>query len=152
MESEQKRGKMDNQESGAKDRLLPDALQLKSVMQKTIELLGRKLNSEQIKEIAQVFQTLCWNFKDYDFQGYLLLDEHGQIRYLPSLSSEPDATITLSTSTLHDAAYGKTTFGTAFVMGKLKVKGISALKLRNFIPLLKPFLESYREAWEAFHE
>jgi len=142
---------MDNQESEAKDKLLPDALQLESVMQQTIELLGRKLKSEQIQEIAQVFQTICWNFKDRDFQVYLLLDESGQIQLITDVSGVPDATITLDTSTLHDAAYGKTTFGTAFVMGKLKVEGIPALKLRKFIPLLKPFLESYREAWEAFH-
>jgi putative sterol carrier protein len=112
--------------------------------------LGQKLKPEQIEEIAQVFRTLCWDFKDRSFQAWFLL-EKGKIQLITDDSRVPDATITLDSSTLHDAAYGKTTFGAAFVMGKLKVKGIPALKLRKFIPLLKPFLESYREAWEGYH-
>jgi hypothetical protein len=79
------------------------------------------------------------------------LNERGEIRIIPKVADKPDVIVTLDASALHDSAYGKTTFGTAFVMGKLKVKGIPALKLRKFIPLLKPFLESYREAWEAYH-
>ena len=143
---------MPQQRTELKDKFLPNAQQLQMVMPQAIELLSRKLKPEQIREIAQVFQTLSWDFKDCALQVYLLLDEAGEIRYVPDISAMPDATVTLDASTLHDAAYGKTTFGLAFVMGKLKIKGISALKLTKFIPLLEPFLESYREAWEAYHE
>ena len=143
---------MHNQGVEPGDKLLPGISQLESVMEQAIGLLGQKLKPPQIQEISQVFRTLCWSFKDCALQFYLLLDERGEIKYVPEISGIPDVTITLDVSTLHDSAYGKTTFGTAFVMGKLKVKGIPALKLGKFIPLLTPFLESYREAWEAYHE
>jgi len=151
-EDKLKEGKMPHQRAEREDKLLPNAQQLEGVIQQAIELLGRKLKPEQIREIAKVFQTLCWDFRDSALQICLSLDEGGRIKYVPNISGTPDATVTLDASTLHNSAYGKTTFGLAFVTGKLKVKGVPALKLTKFIPLLKPFLESYREAWEAYHE
>lgn len=143
---------MHTENTEPKDKYLPDALQFELVLQQTIELLGQKLEPAQVHEMGQVFRTLSWNFRDRAFQVYLLLNEKDEIKYARDISGIPDVTITLDASILHDSAYGRTTFGTAFVMGKLKVKGIPALKLNKFIPLLKPFLESYRQAWEAYHE
>ena len=143
---------MYNREVETKDNSILGEVQLKSVIRRTIELLDQRLNKEQTEEIAQVFQILCWNFKDLNLKVYLLLGEKGVIKYATHVNGEPDAIITLDSTTLHNSAYNRTTLGTAFVMGKLKIKGIPALRLRKFIPLLKPFLESYREAWEAHCE
>jgi alkyl sulfatase BDS1-like metallo-beta-lactamase superfamily hydrolase len=143
---------MDNRRVETKGNSIPSKVQLKSVLKRTIERMNHRLNPEKIKEIAQVFQIFCWNFKDKNQKAYLLLDKKGVIKYATRFDGEPDAIITLDSIILHNAAYNKTTLGTAFVMGKLKVKGISALRLRKFIPLLKPFLESYREAWEVYCE
>lgn len=143
---------MKDKKTRSKDMPMPNAQQLETVMQRTIELVGQKLKAEQIKEIAKVFPTLCWNFKDYALEVYILLDEKGNIKYTPDSVGTHGASITMDTATLHGSAYGKTTFGRAFITGKLKIKGVPALKLTKFMPLLNPFLESYREAWEAYNE
>jgi hypothetical protein len=38
------------------------------------------------------------------------------------------------------------------LMGKLRVSGISVLHLGKFAPLLKPFQNSYRQAWTEVNE
>lgn len=136
----------------SKDKVMPNVLQLQAVMQQTIELVGQKLKAEQIREIASVFPTLCWNFKDCTLEVYILLDDKGNMKYTSDSAGIDGASITMDTATLHNSAYGKTSFGRAFITGKLKIKGVPALKLKKFMPLLNPFLESYREAWEAYNE
>ena len=143
---------MFHQEAKSKAELLPNAHQLQEVMQRTISLLAQKLSQEKIQEISQAFHSLCWDFKDHGIQVYLSISEAGQIKYVPDISTKPDVTVTLNASTLHDSAYGKTTFGLAFITGKLKLKGVPALKVTKFAPLLKPFLESYRQTWEEYRE
>jgi len=143
---------MQSKMSNSKNNHMPNEQQLQAVMQQTIELLGQKLKAEQIQEIAKVFPTLCWNFKDYTLEVHLILNEQGNIRYTPDSNGIHGPMITMDTATLHNSAYGRTSFGRAFITGKLKIKGVPALKLTKFMPLLNPFLESYREAWEAYHE
>jgi len=143
---------MKDQTAKSKDIVMPNAQQLKTIMQRTIELVGQKLKVEQIREIAKVFPTLCWYFKDCALEIYILLDENGNIKYTPDSPGIHGASITMDTTTLHNSAYGRTSFGRAFITGKLKIKGVPALKLTKFMPLLNPFLDSYREAWEAYNE
>lgn len=143
---------MKDRTAKSKDNVMPNAQQLQSVMQRTIELVGQKLKAEQIREIAKVFPTLCWNFKDCALEVYILLEEKGNLTYTPDSVGAHGASITMDTATLHNSAYGKALFGRAFITGKLKIKGVPALKLTKFMPLLNPFLESYKEAWEAYNE
>lgn len=134
------------------ERTLPSRHQFPMVMERTINLVGGKIPQEKIRQVAQVFQTLCWDFKDYAIQAYFLVDGDGRVDYASTVPTAPDATITLDARVLHDSAFGRTSLGLAFITGKLRVKGIPALKLNKFVPLLEPFLESYRQAWEEFHE
>jgi hypothetical protein len=62
-----------------------------------------------------------------------------------------DSVIAMDAVTFHKTAYGAANFGTALLMGKLSITGISALTLTGFTPLLRPFLDSYRQACAEFH-
>jgi len=130
----------------------PSPERFPAVMQRTISLVGEKLPPEQIRQVAQVFHSLCWEFPDYGLRAYFLVWEDGRVGYAATLDGEADATIAMDARTFHQAAFGTASFAQAFLTGKLRVKGIPALKLTRFIPLLQPFLESYKQAWEELHD
>lgn len=126
--------------------------QLRPILRRAIELLNEKLAPEQVRQMAAAFRTVCWEFKDVDVTMYLVLDgAEPAIRFAPSIEGDPQMAIGMESATLHDAAWERTSFGAAFISGKLKIKGLHPLKLTKFVPLLKPFLASYREAEEEFH-
>ena len=58
----------------------------------------------------------------------------------------PPFTVRMSRETLEDAAFGRRSLGTAFLSGRIHVRGMNPLRLREFIMLVDPLLESYREA------
>jgi len=128
---------------------LSSGKEFEKVLKETIERLNKKLTQEQIQGLAGAFQTVCWEFPDQSIKMILIINKHNpSIKYATSIDGKPQMSISTDTSVLDDAAYGRTSFGIAFITGKLKVKGLHPLKLRQFIPLLKPFLESYREVME----
>ena len=130
---------------------LPDPQRFPAVMERTIQLVGQNVPRDKLQEVATVFHTLCWEFRDYGVKTYFLVSDAGEVDSSQEWSGAVDSVITMDARTFHDAAFGKTNFGTAFLMGKLRVKGIPALKLGKFTPLLKPFLDSYQQACEEFH-
>lgn len=130
---------------------LPNPEQLWPILRRAIELLNDKLAPELIRQMAAAFRRVRWELKDVDVTMYLVLDDaEPAIRFAPSIEGDPQMVIGMESATLHDAAWGRTSFGAAFISGKLKVKGLHPLKLTKFVPLLKPFLASYCEAEEEF--
>ena len=128
---------------------LPTGKNFENVLKETIERVNKKLTQAQIQGLAGAFQTLYWEFPDLSMAMRLIVTKQGLFPSFPtSIVEEPHMRITTDSSVLNDAAFERTSFGIAFITGKLKVKGLHPLKLRKFIPLLKPFLESYREATE----
>ena len=130
---------------------LPDPQRFPAVMERTIQLVGQNVPRDTLQEVAKVFHTLCWEFRDYGVKTYFLVSDAGEVDSAQEWSGAVDSVITMDARTFHDAAFGKANFGTAFLMGKLQVKGIPALKLGKFTPLLKPFLDSYQQACEESH-
>ena len=123
--------------------------ELRNALRRTVELLNQKLDAPQLERIAAAFQTVRWEFDDLAMAVHLVSDQSGPaLRFAPSIDGNPSITIGMSSTTLNDAAWGRTSFGTAFITGKLKVKGLHPLKLSKFAGMLDPFLASYREARE----
>lgn len=120
----------------------------RGLMHRTIALVGQKMTRETLQAVSQVFQVMRWDFKDLGTSIFFLLSSDGAVRSADAHESEAQSTLQIDARTFHDAAYGRTSLGTAFLLGRLKVRGIPALKLGKFTPLLKPFLESYRQACE----
>ena len=127
--------------------------ELQNALRRTVELLNEKLDAPQLERIAAAFQTVRWEFDDLAMAVHLVSDQSGPgLRFAPSVDGNPSITIGMSSTTLNDAAWGRTSFGTAFITGKLKVKGLHPLKLSKFAGMLDPFLASYREAREEVHD
>ena len=130
---------------------LPEPSSFLGVMERTIQLVGNSMPRETLQKVAQVFHTLRWEFQDYGVQVYFLVNDAGEVSCARDWPGPVDSVIVMDASTFHNAAYGKTNFGTALLMGKLRIKGVSPLSLSKFTPLLKPFLDSYQQACSEFN-
>ncbi|MEE9199781.1 MAG: SCP2 sterol-binding domain-containing protein [Dehalococcoidia bacterium] len=119
------------------------------VMEKTLELTGQKVPTKTVQGLAKIFTSLCWEFPDYGLSIYTLLDEEGRFSYVESIEGEADAQITMKAEQLHSVVYGRANLPKMFLTGKIKVRGLPRLKLFKFVPLLGPFLDSYKEACEG---
>jgi len=130
---------------------VPDAQHFPAIMRRTIEHVGDRLPVEQRRELAAVFRSLCWEFPDYGVKSYFLFDDEAEVTYDDALpgGGAPDASVRMNAKTLHDVATGRTSFALAFVMGRLRVRGIPVRKLSRFTPLVDPFLDCYRDALNA---
>jgi len=132
---------------------LPCAIRFTRVFHHAIQLLRDKLTTEQKSRVAAVLPTVRWNFEDIDLVVDLQLRQD-----LPDISiarqavRDPAMQITINRETLHDSAWGRTSFGAAFLSGDLRIHGLPPLALTRFIPLMKHMLASYREALEQFDE
>ena len=134
-----------------RDESLPEAQSFPQVMQRTIQLVGHTVPRETLQKVAQVFNSLRWDFKDYGIQIYFLVNEAGEVSCATNWEDPVDSVIAMDAATFHQAAYGKSNLGSALLMGKLHIEGISPLSLSKFTPLLKPFLDSYRQACAEFY-
>ena len=131
---------------------MPGPQEFTGVMRRTIQLVSTNVPRSTLQKIAELLHTLRWEFKDYGVKIYFLVDDRGDVDCATEWSGPVDSVITMDASTFHNAAFGKANFGTAMLMGKLQVKGISPLKLGKFSSLLKPFLDSYRQACGELHD
>ncbi|PKB66903.1 MAG: hypothetical protein BZY81_06055 [SAR202 cluster bacterium Io17-Chloro-G4] len=131
---------------------MPGPQDFPGVMCRTIQLVGINIPRTTLQKVAELFHTLLWEFKDYGIQIYFLLNDQGNVDSTTEWSGQVDSVVTMDASTFHKAAFGKANFGAAMVMGKLRVQGISPLKLGKFTTLLKPFLDSYRQACGELHD
>ena len=133
------------------DESLPGAQSFPQIMQRTIQLVGCNVPRSTLQKVAQVFRSLRWDFPDYGLQIYFLVSEAGDVSCATDWQGPVDSVCAMDAETFHKAAYGKTNLGTALLMGKVRIEGISALSLGKFTPLLKPFLDSYRQACTEYH-
>jgi hypothetical protein len=117
-------------------------------MEKTLELTSQKMPAKSIKKLAQIFNTLCWEFPDYNLFLYSALDDEGRFSPLESIEGESDAQITMDAERLLIVVYGRGNLPKMFFSGQIKIRGLPKFKLIKFVPLLGPFLESYKEACE----
>ena len=130
---------------------LPEPLSFLGVMERTIQLVGNNMPRETLQKVAQVFHTLRWDFQDHGVQVYFLVNDAGEVSCARDWTGPVDSVIVMDAATFHNAAYGNAHFGTALLMGKLRIKGVSPLSLSKFTPLLKPFLDSYQQACSEFN-
>ena len=134
------------------DEPLPDAQSFLGVMERTIDLLGTNVSRSDIQRVAEALHALRWEFRDYGIQVHVLLNDAGEVRCATDWAGPVDSVISMDATTFHKAAFGKQNFGTALLMGKLRVEGISASNLSRFSSLLKPFLENYRQACAELYD
>ena len=120
------------------------------VMRRTLELTGGRVSAESVGKLYKIFKSLRWDFPDYELSAYTVLDSDGNFGYAESIEGSADAHTNSrwTRERLHQVVYGRGNMAKMFLSGQIKLKGVPMYKLMRFVPLLSPFLESYREACE----
>ena len=129
-------------------RPLPPPELFSKVMERTLQLTGEKVSAKSVRNLAKIFASLCWEFPDYGLLLYTVLDGEGRFSRVESIDGQADAQITMDAKQLHNVVYGRGNLPKMFLTGQVKVRGLPIFKLMRFVPLLSPFLDSYREACE----
>jgi len=109
-----------------------------------IELINSKLTADQRRKLAAAMPQIQWDFPDANTQVCLVATETHLTVSEPL--DGPPFLVRMPRTTLEEAAFGRRSLGAAFLAGKIHVRGMNPLRLREFIMLVEPLLESYREA------
>lgn len=115
-----------------------------ALLRRMIEFVNAKLTPEQRQKLASVMPQIQWDFPDAEAKLCLAANPD-ELAVSPPLESPPFL-VRMARTTLEDAAFGRRSLGAAFLAGKIHVRGMNPLRLREFIMLVDPLLESYREA------
>ncbi len=115
-----------------------------TLLERMIELIDAKLTVPQRQKLATAMPQFQWEFPDVDTTLCLAASEDA-LSVSPPLEAPPFL-VRMARTTLEDAAFGRRSLGAAFLAGKIHVRGMNPLRLREFIMLVDPLLESYREA------
>ena len=114
------------------------------LMHRTIELVDGKLSAAQRKKLAAAMPQIQWDFPDVNATLCLVASQN-QLQVADPFD-EPPFLVRMNHITLEDAAFGRRSLGASFLAGGIHVRGLNPLRLREFIMLVEPLLESYREA------
>jgi len=114
------------------------------VLGRMVELLDGRLSPAQRGQLAGAMPDILWEFPDVGGRLHLRATEAG-LRVAPP-GADPPFVVRMPRATLEDAAFGRRSLGASFLAGRIHVRGMNPLRLREFIMLVDPLLDSYREA------
>jgi hypothetical protein len=114
------------------------------LLARMIARLDAKLLAVQRGQLALAMPSIRWEFPDADWLLHLVADRDA-LR-IADPCADPALFVRMTRATLEDAVFGRRSLGAAFLAGRIHVRGMSPLRLREFIRLIDPLLESYREA------
>lgn len=121
-----------------------DVPRFAEILARMIELLNARLAAEQRGQLAAAMPSIRWEFPDVGSLLHIVANSDA-LRIAPGAAG-PTLFVRMSRATLEDAAFGRRSLGAAFLAGRIHVRGLSPARLREFILLVDPLLESYREA------
>jgi hypothetical protein len=122
----------------------PEVPRFAEILSRMIEILNARLAAVQRGQLAAAMPSISWEFPDVGSLLHLVADTDA-LR-IAAGSTGPALFVRMSRATLEDAAFGRRSLGAAFLSGRIHVRGLSPARLREFILLVDPLLESYREA------
>lgn len=115
-----------------------------ALMARVIERLDARLQPAQRTQLAAAMPAILWEFPDAGARVQLVATP-AALRC--ATSDGPCAMVVrMPLETLEDAAFGRRSLAVSFLAGRIAVRGMSPSRLREFILLVDPLLESYREA------
>lgn len=123
---------------------LADATGFSAILARMIGLIDTKLTPQQREKLAAAMPSIQWEFPDVDTK--LCLAAAREALRVAEPADDPQFVVRMARATLEDAAFGRRSLGAAFLAGRIHVRGMNPLRLREFIMLVDPLLESYREA------
>lgn len=121
-----------------------------SLMARVIELVDARLTPEQRQQLTAAMPTIRWEFPDLASQVQLVATPTALRCVATDADAAAGVVVRMPLAVLDDAAHGRRSLATAFLAGKISVRGMGPARLREFILLVTPLLESYREASREF--
>lgn len=115
-----------------------------ALLERMIGFINAKLTAEQRQKLASAMPQIQWDFPDAETK-LCLAATAAELSVSEPLDTPPFL-VRMARTTLEDAAFGRRSLGATFLAGKIHVRGMNPLRLREFIMLVDPLLESYREA------
>lgn len=115
-----------------------------ALLERMVSLIDGRLTSAQRSALAGAMPAIRWEFPDA--QATLCLAATAECLRVAPPETPATFLVRMDRSTLEDAAFGRRSLGVAFLAGRIHVRGMNPLRLREFIMLVDPLLESYREA------
>jgi len=115
-----------------------------ALLTRMVTLIDGRLTAEQRGKLAAAMPAIRWEFPDAG-ESLCLAASPEALRVAPA-DTPATFLVRMDRSTLEDAAFGRRSLGVAFLAGRIHVRGMNPLRLREFIMLVDPLLESYREA------
>jgi hypothetical protein len=115
-----------------------------ALLERMIVILDGRLSPQQRAQLATAMPNILWEFPDVDGRLHLAASAAGLRVADPGAT--PPFVVRMPRATLEDAAFGRRSLGASFLAGRIHVRGMNPLRLREFIMLVDPLLESYREA------
>lgn len=114
------------------------------LMARVIERLDARLLPAQRTQLADAMPAILWEFPDARAHVQLVATPEA-LRCIRHDGACP-ISVRMPLETLADAAFGRRSLAVSFLAGRIAVRGMSPSRLREFILLVDPLLESYREA------
>jgi hypothetical protein len=113
-------------------------------MTSVVERLDARLTPGQRQQLAIAMPRVHWEFPDVSAEVQLVATPTA----LRCAAKETAAglVVRMPLAVLDDAAHGRRSLATSFLAGRISVRGMSPARLREFILLVTPLLDSYREA------
>lgn len=134
------------------DSSLPGAQSFTGVMERAIQLVSCNVARSDLRQVAEVLHTLRWDFPDYGIRLHVEVNDQGEVRCVDGWPGPVDGAVSMDAALFHDAAFGRSNFGAALLLGKLRIDGFSPWSLGKFASLVHPFLDSYRQACIEWHD
>lgn len=114
------------------------------LMAKVIERLDARLTPDQRGQLARAMPAILWQFPDAAAAVHLIATPESL--HCATSGEIPPLVVRMPLQALDDAAFGRRSLAASFLAGRITVRGMSPARLREFILLVHPLLESYREA------
>ena len=115
-----------------------------ALMRRVIERLDRRLDAEQRRHLAAAMPAVLWEFPDAGTRVQLVATPTSLTCVTDG--DAPPLVVRMPLASLEDAAFGRRSLAAAFLAGRITVRGMSPSRLREFILLVNPLLDSFREA------
>lgn len=113
-------------------------------MTRVIARLDGRLAAGQRRQLAAAMPAILWEFPDR--AARVVLEATPESLRCASARSDAGVVVRMPLEALDAAASGRRSLAASFLAGKISVRGMSPARLREFVLLVEPLLESYREA------
>lgn len=125
----------------------------RKVLARTIVLMNESVDRAQLISLAKASAVIGWEFPDVAWKTWLVVEcDPPRIGLKAEPAGPSSLTVIMNSTVLAAAAAGQTSLGTAFITGKLQIRGMNPLFLAKFVKLVDPLLSGYRAALEEVHE